>query len=450
MTPLPPEPPDLLEAEPHPFDVPDIPAMVRDMRTDVERSLIRQVVHDPDASRALTICEPGDFRRGAHRAMWETMRQLDADRTPIDLLRVSDALHASGRFVDIGGWDGLLDLCSSMDYLAGAVLLAEHLADVARRERLAAAGLRIANLTREGDVDLAEVQQLLTPQLAEHDRGIETAWDVVDEVMDRHAHPDREAGQRLGWRDLDNIYRPAPGMLSIVTGIPGSGKSSFVDAVGVRLAERDGWRFAVFSPESAPTSRHILNLVGIHAGINATRLEPGQVHEQLDWINAHFTWIRSTDAVTLTDVIRRADIIRRRDGIDGLVIDPWNELDHTRPDGVTETQHISDSLTRLRRWARRHGVHIWLVAHPKKQERRTDGTYNPPGLYEITGSATWNDKADMGVVVHRDRLNPGPADVHVVKVRERAQGRIGKATLHFDIASGRFHDAAPAWMGEPA
>lgn len=446
MTAPPPEPPDLRDAppEPDPFTAPDIDHMVRHNRAEVERALLTQIIHDPDPGQALLTVQPDDFQIGTHKKLWETLRRLDADRAPINLITVTEALEADGSLEHVGGIAAIVDLLTGWDFLAPASHLAEKVADAARRQRLIDAGRTVAKLAETGDVDVAQVEDLLRPQLPEHDRGIESAWDVLEEILDRHANPEREAGERLGWREVDQLYRIAPGLMSIVTGIPGSGKSSWVDAATIRLAERDDWRFAVFSPESAPTSRHVLNLVSIHSGMNYTRLTVPQLHEQIDWIHSHYTWVRSTDAVTVTEILRRADIIRRRGQLNGLVIDPWNEIDHTRPDSVSETQHISASLTRLRRWGRRHNIHIWLIAHPRKQDRRTDGSYSPPGLYEITGSATWNDKADMGVVVHRDKTKPGPVNVHIVKVRFREHGRVGTARLHFDVPTGRYFDLHPA------
>lgn len=53
-----------------------------------------------------------------------------------------------------------------------------------------------------------------------------------------------------------------------------------------------------------------------------------------------------------------------RFGIRGLVIDPYNELDHQRPTYMTETEYVSQMLTKIKRFAQYHEVHVWLVAHP--------------------------------------------------------------------------------------
>ena len=46
-----------------------------------------------------------------------------------------------------------------------------------------------------------------------------------------------------------------PGELSIVTGIPNSGKSEFIDALMCNLAEMHGWSFALCSMEKKVSNR---------------------------------------------------------------------------------------------------------------------------------------------------------------------------------------------------
>ena len=93
-------------------------------------------------------------------------------------------------------------------------------------------------------------------------------------------------------------------------------------------------------------------------------------------------------------------------GIRGLVIDPYNELDHQRPPGVSETEYVSQMLTKIKRFAQHYDAHVWFVAHPKQlQQWRGDA----PNLYDISGSAHFVNKADNGVVIHRVR-GEGAAD----------------------------------------
>ena len=51
------------------------------------------------------------------------------------------------------------------------------------------------------------------------------------------------SGHTTGWDAVDQNWRVQLGQLLVVTGIPGHGKSEWVDALTVNLAMRHGWRW---------------------------------------------------------------------------------------------------------------------------------------------------------------------------------------------------------------
>jgi len=55
-----------------------------------------------------------------------------------------------------------------------------------------------------------------------------------------------------------------PGEVTLVTGVPNSGKSEWLDALAINLAERYGWRFAMCSMEKRPRD-HARQLLEKHA-----------------------------------------------------------------------------------------------------------------------------------------------------------------------------------------
>lgn len=81
-------------------------------------------------------------------------------------------------------------------------------------------------------------------------------------------------------------------------------------------------------------------------------------------------------------------------------MDPYNELDHQRPSFMSETEYVSQMLTKIKRFAQHHDVHVWFVAHPRQMR---DWKGQPPTMYDISGSAHFINKADNGLVIHRNR-----------------------------------------------
>ena len=91
---------------------------------------------------------------------------------------------------------------------------------------------------------------------------------------------------------------------------------------------------------------------------------------------------------------------------------------------MSETEYISWMLGQVKRFAQSCGVHVWFIAHPAKLHRE-NGKLPAPTLYDISGSANWANKADLGVVVHRDPAkDPTRTDIYVRKVRFKSVGKI--------------------------
>ena len=258
------------------------------------------------------------------------------------------------------------------------------------------------------------------------------------------------AGDLTGWPSVDRHYTVVPGQLTILTGWPGSGKSEWLDALLVNLG-RQGWRTAIFSPENQPVELHIAKLleklVGKPFGKGPNvRMTADEVAEYNDDLAQWFGFIEPPDggSLTATDVIEAATPFLESFGPDskrGLVIDPWNELEHWRPAGQTETEYVSHTLSLLRNWARRHRVHVWVVAHPAKM-RREDGKLPIPRPDMISGSQHWWNKADNAITVWRDfdKADVNEVQIHVQKIRFKNVGRPGVIELQYDRVTGRYRD----------
>lgn len=248
-----------------------------------------------------------------------------------------------------------------------------------------------------------------------------------------------ERGVSTGWDEIDRYYTVRPGEMTVITGIPSSGKSNWLDALVVNLAGEHGWRFAMFSPENQPIEDHMARIMEKYARTPffagpTERMGETQFQNSMQWAHDHFTWVLPDDdrEWTVDNVLEIAKQLIFRKGIRGFVIDPWNELESSRPHGMNETDYIGISLKRMRQFARHHGIHLFVVAHPAKLIREKNGDYPIPTLYDIAGSAHWRNKADNGICVWRDFHDESACvEVHVQKIRFRQIGRVGVAKLRY-------------------
>ncbi|KAJ0611744.1 putative DNA helicase [Helianthus annuus] len=260
-----------------------------------------------------------------------------------------------------------------------------------------------------------------------------------------------ELGISTGWKALDDLYNVVPGELTVVTGVPNSGKSEWIDALLCNLNRSVGWKFALCSMENNVREhgrklleKHIKKpFFDVRYGKSVERMSLEELEVGKQWLSDTFHLIRcENDCLPNTKwVLDLAKAAVLRYGVNGLVIDPYNELDHQRPSNQTETEYVSHMLTCIKRFAQHHSCHVWFVAHPRQLQQWTGG---PPNLYDISGSAHFINKCDNGIVIHRNR-NPeaGALDlvqVCVRKVRNKVSGTIGDAFLQYDRITGEYND----------
>lgn len=247
-------------------------------------------------------------------------------------------------------------------------------------------------------------------------------------------------GESTGFPNIDDLYTVVPGQMTILTGSPGSGKSSWLDNVMVNLAREKGWKFAICSFENPPEV-HIANLMSIATGRPffdgpTPRMDEAMRAKALAWVNDHFFFLHQRDGSlsTLDDIIDLTKTAVMRYGVRGVAVDPYNYIE--RSSDKSETDWVSDALTKVKLLGMAHDLHIWFVAHPTKMRRREDGTYPVPTGYDISGSAAFFAKADMGVTIHRPDPAVNKTEVHTWKVRYRFTGQLGKEDLAYDVATG--------------
>jgi len=268
-------------------------------------------------------------------------------------------------------------------------------------------------------------------------------------------------GASTGWPSVDRHYTVAPGQLTVLTGWPGSGKSEWLDALVLNLA-RCGWRFALYSPENSPAELHVAKYLEKFLGkpFGAGPTERMTKDEAIEAATEIETWVHfllpanGIDRLTFgVDEIlqaaeahfRLAGLWHSKDNPKGLVIDPWNELEHMRPREWSETEYVSATLSKVRAWARANSVHVWIVAHPQKLKRDDGGKLPVPRPDSISGSQNWWNKADACITVWRalDEPESQAVQIHVQKVRFKHVGRPGVVDLLFDRITGRYYQVPP-------
>lgn len=289
----------------------------------------------------------------------------------------------------------------------------------------------------------------ISKEIATPIKGIYEVSDVRDEINNLYKYGLKK-GVSTSYLSLDEYLSIPLGQWTVVTGIPSHGKSNFLDSLLVKLALNENWKFAIFSPENQPTARYYSSIMEKYFEKPfdikySNRISEEEKEKGLQWMEEHFSVILPDEDDTpwsIEHILNLAKISIYRKGVKGIVIDPWNELEHVRPPQQTETEYISSALSKIRNFARKHNVHIWVVAHPAKLYKNNEGKYPVPTPYDINGSAHWRNKADICITVWRNVgfADESVTDIYIQKMRFKEFGKVGLCSLRYDYVSSSFID----------
>lgn len=243
----------------------------------------------------------------------------------------------------------------------------------------------------------------------------------------------------IGIPKLRDHYKARLGDFAVWTGIPSHGKSSLVNDVCCRLAQAHGLVTAFASFEQSPQRDHRRNLRTWFCRKPVQHCDSREIREADAWIDKQFSFVvpGEDDDVTLDWMLDKLEAAVVQHGAKVVVIDPWNELDHARRKDETQTEYVGRAIKTLKRFARTMCVHLIVVAHPAKQQKDMQtGEYKVPTLYDISDSAHWYNKADLGVIVHR---YPATTMIRVAKSRYHDEiGTPGDVDAIFQFSERRY------------
>jgi len=249
------------------------------------------------------------------------------------------------------------------------------------------------------------------------------------------------SGVSTGYESLDKIYTVSTGMLNIVTGYPGDGKSAFIDQLIVNLGKQHGWKTCFCSFEKPP-QLHVVQLSQVlvgkpfFEGFNARMTQEEKDYAE-GWIKEHILFQDYQDGglPTIEAILEKGASAVMRSGIRVLVIDPYNFIHNDSKNGL-ETDMVSEMLTKVQLFAKQHDVLVIFVAHPTKPFQR-DGKKNVCTGVDVAKSMAWFSKADMGLTVYR---GDSGVEIHNWKCRWGWQGSLGNVKMSFNPVNGRYKE----------
>lgn len=245
-----------------------------------------------------------------------------------------------------------------------------------------------------------------------------------------------------GWGRLDEFlmcYHPA---LMVVSGLANQGKSTWTAQLVAQLAIRHGWSIGLASFEMQINPVVTTQLMRVYLQKHEKHWKPAERERAEDFLRRRFVFIApepdDEDDHDVDWLLRKAEVAVIRHGVRVLLLDPWNEIEHRRGRDESMTDYTGRAIRELKAFARRYDVLVIVVAHPTKGAAK--GEPEAISLYDVSDSAHWANKADLGVIVARlGSMQDTLTGIFIKKVRYQPEtGRIGDIELVYDPETRMF------------
>lgn len=280
--------------------------------------------------------------------------------------------------------------------------------------------------------------------------GIFTAEDSISELQE-YLEKGLPKGTTTYFPSIDKHWKWRSDV-NLVTGYNNEGKSLMMLQLAIVKAKRDGWKFAIFSPENLPQAElwedmaHAYSGKSMDTAAGKGQMDEKQLLEAVHFLKEHFFLVSPEEGSKVETLIEKFKNLVHTKGIRGIIIDPYNQIEHRLELGETEHLYASRFMSILKAFQVQYKICIILVMHmitPRNVAK--DDDYPEPDRYGIKGGGTFSDKADNVLIVWRPNARTNPLDPLVMfksdKIKKvKLTGHRGACYLSYDWKTNRYID----------
>lgn len=243
--------------------------------------------------------------------------------------------------------------------------------------------------------------------------------------------------------EMDNYFRWKKGEINLCTGYGNHGKSFFMLQLMLTKSIYDDWKWAVFSPENYPANDFYDDIIEMYVGKWLKDMSEQEYIDACLFIDEHIYYVYPEDSHDIHSINERFRHLVLKKGVDGVMIDPFNQLDHLQKSYQREDQYLSEVFKDIKRFALLNHISYNIIAHPKNPTYQQDKSLPIVDMYDIAGGASWGNKMDNILSYYRPNFhinkNSPEVQVYVQKLkRKRTGGQLGCFDLNLVWAKKRY------------
>jgi replicative DNA helicase len=350
-----------------------------------------------------------------NRWIWEVFTFLHENRSPIDILTLSEELENRGQLEEIGGQAYLMMLINQTPSSLNAAAYAKIVEETSVRRRMLAAANDMAKLAYQEEKpvdDIINSAERYVFDLSERRvrRDLQPIQNVIDDYYDRVSmlsqRSDEIVGVPTGLADLDKLLGGLQRSdLLIIAGRPGTGKTGFLLTIAKNAALKHKKHVALFSLEMS-NEQLVQRMIAQDTGINTQELRSGKIKpdnwniivQSMENLSGAKIYLDDTPALTPIQMRTKCRRLHLEHHIDLILVDYIQLMsgDSRNDNRVQEVSYISRNLKTL---ARELNVPVLAAAQLSRAvEQRTGKT---PQLSDLRESGSLEQDADIVMFIHK-------------------------------------------------
>ena len=412
---------------------------------EAEQAVLAAMFNDRDAIlEVIPLLKESDFYRHDHGVLFATMRKMNEQNIPVDLVTITAQLDKDGNLEKAGGITYVAQIANSLGSASNIVHYAGIVKEKAVLRDLISIASNISNRsyddTEETEKILDDAERMVLEISQKRARsGLTPISEVIDDTLSQleilSQKKEGLTGLTYGFIDLDRITSGwQKSDFIILAARPAMGKTAFALNMAQNAAIATHEPVAIFSLEMSK-EQLVNRMVSSMAEIDQQTLRNGRIYGD-DWVqlvNAIAplaeapVYIDDTPAISVREVRAKARRLKTERGLSLVIIDYLQLMGSTGriESRQQEVSQISRSLKALAR-----ELDIPIIALSQLSHSVEPGQEKKPSLSHLRESGSLEQDADIVMFIYRDEYynedseKKGQAEIIIAKHRNGATGSV--------------------------
>ena len=412
---------------------------------EAEQAVLAAMFNDRDAIlEAIPLLKESDFYRHDHGVLFATMRKMNEQNVPVDLVTITAQLDKDGNLEKAGGIAYVAQIANSIGNAANVAYYANIVKEKAVLRDLISIASNISNRSYDDTEDtekiLDDAERMVLEISQKRTRsGLTPVAEVIDQSLSHLEILSQKkevlTGLTSGFVDLDRMTSGwQKSDFIILAARPAMGKTALALNMAQNAAMATKQPVAIFSLEMSK-EQLVNRMISSLAEIDQQTLRNGRIYGD-DWIrlvNAVAplgeapVYIDDTPAISVREVRAKARRLKTEQGL-GLIIIDYLQLMGSTGRIESRQQEVSQISRSLKALARE--LDIPIIALSQLSRSVEQGQEKKPSLSHLRESGSLEQDADIVMFIYRDEYynedsdKKGQAEIIIAKHRNGATGSV--------------------------